>query len=85
MAVILCRPSFDRTPILKPTLISELETMWLWNDYLLPYLVLDRKKYMTIPILDPVLPGSYESRNGTNDGLYPYDGIADHHCISGLP
>ena len=40
-------------PILKPTLISVgiLETMWLWNDYLLPYLVLDRKKYMTIPIL----------------------------------
>ena len=40
-------------PILKPTMVSVgiLETMWLWNDYLLPYLVLDRKKYMTIPIL----------------------------------
>ena len=33
-------------PVLKPTLISVgiLETMWVWNDYLLPYLVLDRKK-----------------------------------------
>lgn len=47
--------------ILKPTLISVgiLETMWLWNDYLLPYLVLDRKKYMTIPILIQYFQGSY--------------------------
>ncbi|MCF0130448.1 MAG: carbohydrate ABC transporter permease [Pseudobutyrivibrio sp.] len=48
-------------PILKPTLISVgiLETMWLWNDYLLPYLVLDRKKYSTIPILIQYFRGSY--------------------------
>lgn len=48
-------------PMLKPTLISVgiLETMWLWNDYLLPYLVLDRKKYMTIPILIQYFRGSY--------------------------
>ena len=48
-------------PILKPTLISVgiLETMWLWKDYLLPYLVLDRKKYMTIPILIQYFQGSY--------------------------
>lgn len=48
-------------PILKPTLISVciLETMWLWNDYLLPYLVLDRKKYTTIPILIQYFKGSY--------------------------
>jgi len=48
-------------PILKPTLISVgiLETMWLWNDYLLPYLVLDRKKYSTIPILIQYFKGSY--------------------------
>lgn len=48
-------------PILKPILISVgiLETMWLWNDYLLPYLVLDRKKYMTIPILIQYFQGSY--------------------------
>ena len=48
-------------PILKPTLISVgiLETMWLWNDYLLPYLVLDRTKgYMTIPILIQYFRGS---------------------------
>ncbi len=41
-------------PILKPTLVSVgiLETMWLWNDYLLPYLVLDRTAgYQTIPML----------------------------------
>lgn len=48
-------------PILKPTLVSVgiLETMWVWNDYLLPYLVLDRKKYMTIPILVQYFRGSY--------------------------
>lgn len=48
-------------PILKPTLISVgiLETMWLWNDYLLPYLVLDIKSYKTIPILIQYFRGSY--------------------------
>ena len=48
-------------PMLKPTLISVgvLEIMWIWNDYLLPYLVLDRKQYMTIPIHIQYLKGSY--------------------------
>ena len=50
-------------PMLKPTLISVgvLETMWIWNDYLLPYLVLDRTNYMTIPIHIQYLKGSYGS------------------------
>ena len=48
-------------PMLKPTIISVaiLEIMWVWNDYLLPYLVLDRTKYMTIPIHIQFLQGSY--------------------------
>ena len=48
-------------PMLKPTMISVgiLELMWVWNDYLLPYLVLDRTKYMTIPIHIQYLKGSY--------------------------
>ena len=48
-------------PILKPTLISVgiLETMSVWNDYLLPYLVLDRKKYSTVPILIQYFKGSF--------------------------
>ena len=48
-------------PMLKPTLISVgvLEIMWVWNDYLLPYLVLNRKHYMTIPIHIQYLQGSY--------------------------
>ena len=48
-------------PMLKPTLISVgiLEIMWVWNDYLLPYLVLDRTKYMTIPIHIQFLKGRY--------------------------
>lgn len=50
-------------PMLKPTMVSVaiLEIMWIWNDYLLPYLVLDRTKYMTIPIHIQYLQGSYGS------------------------
>ena len=50
-------------PILKPTLISTaiLETMWVWNDYLLPTLVLDIKKYRTIPMSIQYFRGSYGS------------------------
>ena len=48
-------------PMLKPTLISVgiLEIMWVWNDYLLPYLVLDINDYRTIPIHIQYLKGSY--------------------------
>ena len=48
-------------PMLKPTLISVgiLELMWVWNDYLLPYLVLDISEYRTIPIFVQYLKGSY--------------------------
>lgn len=48
-------------PILKPTMISVgiLEAMWVWNDYLLPTLVLDIKKYRTIPMLIQYFRGSY--------------------------
>jgi raffinose/stachyose/melibiose transport system permease protein len=50
-------------PMMTPTLISVgiLEVMWIWNDYLLPYLVLDRTRYMTIPIHIQYLRGSYGS------------------------
>ncbi|MEA5142374.1 MAG: carbohydrate ABC transporter permease [Oscillibacter sp.] len=48
-------------PMLKPTMISVgvLEIMWVWNDYLLPYLALDRNLYKTIPIHIQYLQGSY--------------------------
>ena len=48
-------------PIMWSTYISVaiLQTMWVWNDYLLPYLVLDRTKYMTIPIHIQFLQGSF--------------------------
>ena len=48
-------------PMLKPTMISVgiLEIMWIWNDYLLPYLVLDLNEYRTIPIHIQYLKGSY--------------------------
>ena len=48
-------------PMMKPTMISVaiLEIMWIWNDYLLPYLVLDRTEYRTIPIHIQYLKGSY--------------------------
>lgn len=50
-------------PVLKPTCISTaiLEAMWIWNDYLLPYLVLDLTKYKTIPISIQYLKGGYGS------------------------
>lgn len=48
-------------PMLKPTLVSVgiLEAMWVWNDYLLPTLVLDIKRYMTIPMLIQHFRGSF--------------------------
>ena len=48
-------------PLLKPTLVSVgiLEALWVWNDYLLPTLVLDIKKYKTIPMLIQYFRGSY--------------------------
>ena len=48
-------------PMLKPTYISVgiLETMWIWNDFLLPYLVLDLNKYKTISIIIQYMKGSY--------------------------
>ena len=41
----------------KPTKL--LETMWIWNDFLLPYLTLDRNKYNTIPMVIQMMQGSY--------------------------
>ncbi len=48
-------------PVLRPSMISVgiLETMWIWNDYLLPTLVLDIKQYRTIPMLIQYFRGSY--------------------------
>ena len=48
-------------PMLRPTLVSVgiLEAMWVWHDYLLPTLVLDIKKYKTIPMLIQYFKGSY--------------------------
>ena len=48
-------------PMLKPTMVSVgiLEAMWVWNDHLLPTLVLDIKKYKTIPMLIQYFRGSY--------------------------
>lgn len=48
-------------PMLKPTMVSVgiLEIMWVWNDYLLPSLVLNITKYRTITIQIQYLKGSY--------------------------
>ena len=50
-------------PMLRPVSISVgiLQLMWIWNDYLLPYLVLDMTKYRTVPIHVQYLKGSYGS------------------------
>jgi len=51
-------------PLLKPSLITVaiLNTMWVWNDYLLPYLVIG-SDYKTIPIAVQYLQGGYGSRD----------------------
>lgn len=48
-------------PMMKPTFISVgiLEAMWIWNDFLLPYLVLDIKEFKTISIVIQYMKGSY--------------------------
>ena len=50
-------------PIMKPTCVTVaiLQAMWIWNDYLLPYLCLDIKKYKTISIAIQYLKGGYGS------------------------
>ncbi|MDY5021817.1 MAG: carbohydrate ABC transporter permease [Blautia sp.] len=50
-------------PIMKPTCITVaiLQAMWVWNDYLLPSLVLDQKKWKTIPMAVQYLKGGYGS------------------------
>ena len=60
-----CNPfrssSRSYSPSSSPPLISTaiLETMWIWNDYLLPTLVLDIKKYRTIPMAIQYFRGGY--------------------------
>ena len=48
-------------PIMQPTYITVgiLQTMWIWNDFLLPYLVLDRTRFNTISLLIQTMKGSY--------------------------
>jgi len=48
-------------PIMQPTYITVgiLQTMWIWNDFLLPYLVLDRTKYTTVSLLIQTMRGSF--------------------------
>ena len=50
-------------PVLKPTCVTVaiLQTMWIWNDYLLPSLVLDQRKYKTVPMAVQYLKGGYGS------------------------
>ncbi len=53
-------------PILKPTLITVaiLNAMWIWNDYLLPYLVIGvSTPYKTIPVAVQYLMGSYGAKD----------------------
>lgn len=50
-------------PVMKPTCVTVaiLQAMWIWNDYLLPYLILDMKRWKTIPIAIQYLRGGYGS------------------------
>ena len=71
-------------PILKPTMISTaiLETMWVWNDYLRPPLVLDIKTYRTIPMAIPGISAAVTARwNGAHDGLHHDHHSAGHYSV----
>jgi len=48
-------------PVMRPAVITVgiLQVMWLWNDYLLPYLTLDLKRYKTLPVAVQYLKGGY--------------------------
>lgn len=50
-------------PIMKSTCVTVaiLQTMWIWNDYLLPYLNLDMKRFKTVSIAVQYLRGGYGS------------------------
>lgn len=50
-------------PIMRPSIVSVaiLEAMWIWNDFLLPYLTLDMRKYKTMSIAIQYLKGGYGS------------------------
>ena len=50
-------------PLLKPVIVTVtiLNGMWIWNDYLLPYLTLDLGKYKTISVAVQYLKGGYGS------------------------
>lgn len=53
-------------PVLKPTAITVaiLNAMWIWNDYLLPYLIIGLSTpYKTIPVAVQYLIGSYGSKD----------------------
>ncbi len=51
-------------PVMRPTAITVavLNAMWIWNDYLLPYLVLGTEKYKTLPVtIQITMQGAYGS------------------------
>jgi raffinose/stachyose/melibiose transport system permease protein len=50
-------------PMMRSSIITVaiLQTMWIWNDYLLPYLTLDLQRFKTIPIVIQYLRGGYGS------------------------
>lgn len=49
-------------PLLKPTTVTVaiINAMWIWNDYLLPYLVMG-SEYKTVPVAIQYLRGGYGS------------------------
>ena len=50
-------------PIMRPSVISVaiLQAMWIWNDFLLPYLTLDMRRFKTMSIAIQYLKGGYGS------------------------
>lgn len=75
-------------PILKPTMVSVgiLEAMWVWNDYLLPSLVLNINKYKTIPIAIQFLKQSHGQIDwGGHDGSTCSFASANYYLLYCVP
>ena len=73
-------------PMLRPTMITVaiLNAMWIWNDYLLPTLVLDSEK-PTIPMAVQYLRGGYGSIDmGAMMAMLVLCNFTDHCILSDL-
>lgn len=74
-------------PMMRSSIITVaiLQTMWIWNDYLLPYLTLDLQRFKTIPIVIQYLRGGYGSIDMAPDGMPGAGDYSNRHLLRTMP